>query len=60
MKGGAETAGTLQLGNEKTQGTLICLYKFLMAGNEEEKTRLVSVDPAGKTRSTNFKIAHSV
>lgn len=46
-------------GKEKAQGALISVHKYLMGGNEEEKARLLSADPTGKTRSKRHKLKNS-
>lgn len=41
-RGEAERAETLQFGEEEAQGDLNDVHKYLMAGNEEDRARLLS------------------
>ncbi|KAK4824715.1 hypothetical protein QYF61_017941 [Mycteria americana] len=54
----AERAGTVQPGAEKAQGDLINVYKHLQRGGIEDRARLLSVVPSGRTRGNRHKPKH--
>lgn len=50
MQGEAERDGTIQPGEEKVQGDLISMCKYLMGGPKEQRARLFSMVPSDRTR----------
>jgi len=50
--------GAVQPGEEKGQGDLINMHKYLQGGNEEEGARLFSVVPTDGTRGDGCKLPH--
>ena len=48
----------MQPGEEKAQGDLIKVYKYLKGGCKENRARIFSVVPSGRTRSNGHKLKH--
>ena len=60
IRGEAERAGTVQPGEEKAQGNLINVHKYLIGGrerNKEDRAKLL-VAPIEKTRSNRHKLKY--
>lgn len=58
MRGQAERDGIVQAGEEKAQGDLISVCKYLMGDNEEKRSRLFSVVSSNRTRGNGHKLKH--
>ncbi|KAK4819773.1 LOW QUALITY PROTEIN: hypothetical protein QYF61_011373 [Mycteria americana] len=54
----AERPGTVQPGEEKAQGDLINVCKYLKRGCKENGARLFSLVPSGRTRGSGHKLKH--
>lgn len=48
----------MQPGEEKAQGNLVNVHKYLVGGKEEREARLFSVIPRDKTRDYGFEMKH--
>ncbi|KAK4830044.1 hypothetical protein QYF61_008382 [Mycteria americana] len=58
LRGQAERAGTVQLGEEKARGHLINVYKYLKGGYTAYGARLFPVVPNNRTRDNGHKLKH--
>lgn len=58
IRGEGERAETVQLREEKVQGDLIHMDKYLMGGKEGEGARLFSVVPRNRVEGNSHKLKH--
>ncbi|KAK4832506.1 LOW QUALITY PROTEIN: hypothetical protein QYF61_023571 [Mycteria americana] len=56
--GEAERAGVVQPGDGKAQGDLVCVYKYMVGGTEEDGAKLFSVGSRHRTRGNGHKLKH--
>jgi len=58
LRGKAERAGLVQPGEERAQGDLSNVYKYLQGGCKEDRARLFSVVPSDRTRGRGHTRKH--
>lgn len=55
----AERAGTVQPGEEMSQGDLVNVYTYLMGGSKEYRVRIFTVLPSQRTRGSRHKLKYN-